>query len=92
MSRRPSTTPVHKAARKADLIIHPVRLRIIQAFGAGQQLTAQHVFALPRDVWAMPRLQPEGLPMISLGGLWLCLWRGPWRRWGVVAIAAGLTT
>jgi hypothetical protein len=25
----------------------------------------------------MPRLQPEGLPMISLGGLWLCLWRGP---------------
>jgi competence protein ComEC len=40
----------------------------------------------------MPRLQPEGLPMISLGGLWLCLWCGPWRRWGVVAIAAGLTT
>src|SRR5260370_30416561 len=50
MSRRPSTIPVHKAARKADLIIHPVRLRIIQAFAAGQQLPAQQVFALLPDV------------------------------------------
>ena len=30
--------------------------------------------------------------MISLGGLWLCLWRGNWRRWGIVAIAAGTAT
>jgi competence protein ComEC len=50
---------------------------------------AQHVSALPGDVWGMPRLPAEGLLLISLGGLWLCLWRGPWRRWGVVAIAAG---
>jgi competence protein ComEC len=53
---------------------------------------AQHVSALPGDVWAMPRLPPEGLLLISLGGLWLCLWRGPWRRWGVVAIAAGFAS
>ncbi len=38
----------------------------------------------------MPRLPVAGLVLVSLGGLWLCLWRGPWRRWGVVAIAAGL--
>ena len=31
----------------------------------------------------------EGLLLISLGGLWLCLWQGSWRRWGLVAIAAG---
>ncbi len=37
---------------------------------------AQHVSALPGDVWATPRLPPEGLLLISLGGLWLCLWRG----------------
>ena len=37
----------------------------------------------------MPRLPPEGLLLISFGGLWLCLWQGPWRRWGMVAIAAG---
>jgi competence protein ComEC len=50
---------------------------------------AEHISALPGDVWAMPRLPPEGLLLISFGGLWLCLWQGPWRRWGTVAIAAG---
>ncbi len=31
---------------------------------------------------SMPRLPAEGLLLISLGGLWLCLWRGPWRLLG----------
>jgi competence protein ComEC len=53
---------------------------------------AEHIAALPGDVWAMPRLPPEGLLLISLGGLWLCLWQGPWRRWGMVAIAAGFAS
>jgi len=50
---------------------------------------AQHVSALPGNVLPMPRLPAPGLIMISLGGLWLCLWQGSWRRWGLVAIAAG---
>jgi hypothetical protein len=37
-------------ARKADLVIHPVRLRIIQAFGAGRRLTAQQVAELLPDI------------------------------------------
>jgi competence protein ComEC len=53
---------------------------------------AERISALPGDVWAMPRLPPEGLLLISLGGLWLCLWQGPWRRWGMVAIAAGFAS
>ena len=53
---------------------------------------AEHISALPGDVWAMPRLPPEGLLLISFGGLWLCLWQGPWRRWGMVAIAAGFAS
>jgi competence protein ComEC len=53
---------------------------------------AVHISALPGDVWAMPRLPPEGLLLISFGGLWLCLWQGPWRRWGMVAIAAGFAS
>ncbi|HEY6255151.1 MAG TPA: ComEC/Rec2 family competence protein [Xanthobacteraceae bacterium] len=53
---------------------------------------AQHVSALPGNVWAMPRLPLAGLLLISLGGLWLCLWRGGWRRFGLVAIAAGFAT
>jgi competence protein ComEC len=53
---------------------------------------AQHVSALPGNVWTTPRLPPSGLLLISLGGLWLCLWRGRWRRWGVVAIVAGFAS
>jgi competence protein ComEC len=53
---------------------------------------AKHISALPGDVWAMPRLPPEGLLLISFGGLWLCLWQGSWRRWGMVAIAAGFAS
>ena len=51
---------------------------------------AERVSALPGNVWSMPRLPAAGLLLISLGGLWLCLWRGNWRRWGLVAIAAGV--
>jgi competence protein ComEC len=50
------------------------------------------VSALPGNVWSTPRLPPEGLLLISLGGLWLCLWRGAWRRWGLVAIAVGFAS
>jgi competence protein ComEC len=53
---------------------------------------AQQVSALPGNVWTMPRLPPEGLLLIALGGSWLCLWRGSWRRWGLVAIAAGIAS
>lgn len=51
---------------------------------------AQAVSGLPGNVWPMPRLPMPGLTLVSFGGLWLCLWLQPWRRWGAVAIAAGL--
>ena len=35
---------------KADLIIHPARLRIIQAFGGGRRLTAQELAAFVPDM------------------------------------------
>ncbi|MGH7096563.1 MAG: ComEC/Rec2 family competence protein, partial [Stellaceae bacterium] len=53
---------------------------------------AEHVSALPGDLWAMPRLPLWGLAAIAAGGLWLCLWRGPWRVWGTAAIALGFLT
>jgi len=53
---------------------------------------AQHVSALPGNVWMTPRLPAAGLLLISLGGLWLCLWRGPWRSWGAVAVVAGFAS
>jgi competence protein ComEC len=63
--------------------------------GWGIDLTiriAEFVSALPGDVWPMPRLPMGGLLAIVFGGLWLAIWRGPWRRWGAAAIAAGLAT
>jgi competence protein ComEC len=51
---------------------------------------AQAVSGLSGNVWPMPRLPTAGLALVSFGGLWLCLWLQPWRRWGAVAIAAGL--
>ncbi len=35
----------------------------------------------------MPRL---AFALIVLGGLWCCLWQRPWRRWGLVPMAAGM--
>lgn len=53
---------------------------------------AEHVSAIPGNVWPTPRLPMGGLAIVALGGLWLCLWQGKWRRWGLVGIAAGLAT
>ncbi|HEV8678372.1 MAG TPA: ComEC/Rec2 family competence protein [Stellaceae bacterium] len=53
---------------------------------------AQAVAPLPGNVWRTPRLPMFGLAVIVLGGCWLCLWQGRWRRWGLVGIAAGLST
>jgi competence protein ComEC len=33
-----------------------------------------------------------GVLLIVLGGLWLCLWQGRWRVWGMAGVAAGLAT
>jgi competence protein ComEC len=53
---------------------------------------AERVSALPGNVWSTPRLPPEGLLLISFGGLWLCLWQHAWRRWGMVTVVAGIAT
>jgi competence protein ComEC len=63
--------------------------------GWGIDLTirvAGTVSGLPGDVWAMPRLPTAGLVVIALSGLWLSVWRGAWRRWGAVAVVAGLAS
>jgi competence protein ComEC len=63
--------------------------------GWGIDLTiwvARGVGALPGNVWAMPEMPFWGIGLVAFGGLWLCLWRGTWRRWGAVPLAAGLAT
>ena len=53
---------------------------------------AQWVAALPGNMWSTPRLPISGVVLVALGGSWLCLWQGRWRRWGAIAIAAGIAT
>ena len=51
---------------------------------------AETVSAWPGAVTLVPAMPVWGLAALGLGGLWLCLWRRPWRGWGLVGIAAGL--
>ncbi len=53
---------------------------------------AKWVAGLPGNVWPTPRLPLAGLVAIALGGLWLSLWQGRWRLWGLVAVGAGFAT
>lgn len=46
----------------------------------------------PGAVVVVPTLPIVGLSLITLGGLWLCLWQRPWRFAGVAVIALGSAT
>jgi competence protein ComEC len=51
---------------------------------------AETVAAWPGAVTLVPAMPVWGLAAIGLGGLWLCLWRCPWRAWGLAGVAVGL--
>jgi competence protein ComEC len=53
---------------------------------------AQTVAGWPGAVLLLPAMPLAGLILVTLGGLWLCLWRRRWRYWGVVAIVAGMAS
>lgn len=51
---------------------------------------AAFVAELPGAALAVPRPPLAALVVTALGGLWLCLWRAPWRRLGLIGIALGV--
>jgi len=52
---------------------------------------AETVAAWPGAIAIVPAMPGWGLPLVSLGGCWLCLWRTPGRRlWGVPVILVGM--
>jgi len=53
---------------------------------------AQTVASWPGAVLMLPAMPLTGLILVTLGGLWLCLWRRPWRYAGLTAIVAGMGT
>ena len=53
---------------------------------------ATEVAAWPAATIAIGALPSAGLVLMTLGGLWLCIWRRAWRVWGLVPIVAGAAT
>ena len=51
---------------------------------------AETVAAWPGAMILLPAMPVWGLVVLVAGGLWLCLWRRPWRLWGVAGITVGL--
>ena len=50
---------------------------------------AHGVAAWPGAVALVPAFSVAALAIITLGGLWFCLWRGSWRYAGLVAMGLG---
>lgn len=55
----------------------------------GMVAIAETVAGWPGSWWRVAMMPGLSLALIVAGGLWLCLWRSPWRRWGMVPIALG---
>jgi competence protein ComEC len=53
---------------------------------------AGHVAGWPRAVSVVPAMPVAGLAIITIGGLWLCLWQHRWRLAGLPVIVVGLAT
>lgn len=53
---------------------------------------ADSVAALEGAVLRLPAMAPWGFVACVLGGLWLCLWRRPWRFAGVLPLLLGLAS
>ena len=51
---------------------------------------ARQVAAQPGAVSLVPAMATAALLAISVGGLWLCLWRSRWRFLGIVVIGGGI--
>jgi competence protein ComEC len=50
---------------------------------------AHGVAAMPGAVASIPAMPAGAFALMVAGGLWFCLWRTGWRRWGLVPFAAG---
>jgi competence protein ComEC len=51
---------------------------------------AEPIAKCPGAVSVIPPMSVWGLAIISLGGLWVCLWTRPWRVVGLAAVIGGL--
>ena len=58
----------------------------------GIMAIAAYVAGLPHAASIVPAMPVAGLAIITLGGLWLCLWQRRWRVAGLPVIVVGLAS
>lgn len=51
---------------------------------------AEYIHGLPASIIPMPPLPTWGIALVTVGGLWFCLWRGQVRWWGLLPVLAGM--
>ncbi len=56
----------------------------------GMMIVAKWVASIPGSLIAVPAFPFAALLIIICGGLWLVIWRRPWRLFGLVIIGAGV--
>jgi competence protein ComEC len=64
-------------------------LHLLQQGIAVMLAMGRWVSGLPGAVSLAPAMPLSALVLMSLGGLWLAIWRKAWRWWGVIPLAAG---
>lgn len=82
-------------AALATLIAMPFGLEAwpLMAMGWGidaMNWVAGRVAALPGAVTLVPAIPAVAFGLMVAGGLWLCLWHGRWRLFGLALVALGL--
>lgn len=78
-----------------SLLLMPLGLEHLALVPMGWAVTlvnmvAAWVAALPGAAITLPPLAPWGMACFTLGGLWLLIWRGTWRLWGVAPMVLGV--
>jgi competence protein ComEC len=82
-------------ASLATLVFMPFGLEAVPLWVMGAGIDgmvwcAKKVAELPGAVARIPAFSHVAFALMILGGLWLCLWRRPWRLLGLAVVAAGL--
>ena len=75
------TLPLHLAAYPLKALGYGINLL---------NLITHTVADLPHSVWQTDALPFWGLMLTVVGGFWLCVWKRPWRKWGLLPIIIGI--